>query len=366
MKVNVTKNLIGMEDLLLGTGFATQQRGPSGTAPVNITRINGSIFPYDDTKTMKQKFDVLEARMDTLPVVVDQDGNLLTGYINSSVQDLNLTGRLWRKDFGLTAAIYYGQELMFEYDKVLGNLVIPADTNYIAGDNAVRSEFQAADTIINTTLTNLTSSLKGGAFLEANNGPSELVKLDTLGRLPALDGSQLTNINIIPIGATIMVFHAGVEANWLDCDGSAISRSTYGELFAKIGITYGPGDGSTTFNLPDMRAMFPRGLDAGKAIDTGRTLGSTQDDSVKAHTHLAGTLVASSNGGHTHTVEREGSGQGGQRPAAANIDVNKVPLTLNTSNAGAHTHTITGATASEGGAETRPKNIAVRFLIRVK
>lgn len=48
-----------------------------------------------------------------------------------------------------------------------------------------------------------------------------------------------------------------VPDGWLVCDGSAVSRSTYSSLFAAIGTTYGPGDGSTTFNLPDTTGAWP-------------------------------------------------------------------------------------------------------------
>lgn len=76
---------------------------------------------------------------------------------------------------------------------------------------------------------------------------------------------------------TVLPF-AGSSAptGWLLCDGSAVSRSSYPNLFAKIGTTYGAGDGTTTFNLPDTRGEFIRGLDAGRGIDAGRVLGSAQ------------------------------------------------------------------------------------------
>lgn len=69
-------------------------------------------------------------------------------------------------------------------------------------------------------------------------------------------------------------------SGWLLCDGSAVSRTAYAELFAAISTTYGTGDGSTTFNLPDMRGRAPVGLDNIGGTDAGRlsvanTLGGT-------------------------------------------------------------------------------------------
>lgn len=64
---------------------------------------------------------------------------------------------------------------------------------------------------------------------------------------------------------------------WLKANGAAISRTTYAALFAAIGATFGAGDGSTTFNLPDLRGQFPRGWDDGRGVDAGRAFGSAQE-----------------------------------------------------------------------------------------
>lgn len=58
-----------------------------------------------------------------------------------------------------------------------------------------------------------------------------------------------------------MIMYASntIPANWLECNGAAISRTTYATLFAAIGTTWGNGNGSTTFNLPETRGLFPRG-----------------------------------------------------------------------------------------------------------
>ena len=56
-----------------------------------------------------------------------------------------------------------------------------------------------------------------------------------------------------------MYASSNIPTNWLECNGAAISRTTYSALFAAIGTTWGSGDGSTTFNLPETRGLFPRG-----------------------------------------------------------------------------------------------------------
>lgn len=83
---------------------------------------------------------------------------------------------------------------------------------------------------------------------------------------------------------------------WLAANGVLVSRVTYARLFSRIGTTFGSGDGSTTFGLPDMRGEFVRGWDNGRGVDSGRTLGSWQKGSVIAGDDGIGTVnVASTN-----------------------------------------------------------------------
>lgn len=72
-----------------------------------------------------------------------------------------------------------------------------------------------------------------------------------------------------------------IPAGYLIEDGSAVGRVAYATLFAAIGTTYGAGDGATTFNLPDSRGEFWRGLDLGRGVDAGRVLGAAQGDAIR-------------------------------------------------------------------------------------
>ena len=113
-----------------------------------------------------------------------------------------------------------------------------------------------------------------------------------------------------------------VPTGWLHCDGSEVSRDTYSLLYSKVGDTYGVGDGSTTFNLPDLQDEFIRGSSDTLAV------GNKQDDEFKAHSHVNGGSGTS------------GGGSYGALAGSAKL-----------------------ATSIEGGEETRPRNVAMLYCI---
>ena len=84
-----------------------------------------------------------------------------------------------------------------------------------------------------------------------------------------------------PSGQIAFFAGSSAPAGWLKANGAAVSRTAYAALFAAIGTTYGAGDGSTTFNLPDLRGEFMRGWDDGRGIDRGRAFGSAQGDAIR-------------------------------------------------------------------------------------
>ena len=95
------------------------------------------------------------------------------------------------------------------------------------------------------------------------------------------DGSALTGIVATASGAVSAFAFTSVPTGWLECDGSTVSRTTYSDLFTAIGDTFGAGDGSTTFAIPDLRGEFLRGWDNGRGIDASRALGSFQDQETR-------------------------------------------------------------------------------------
>ena len=80
----------------------------------------------------------------------------------------------------------------------------------------------------------------------------------------------------VPAGAVASFAMNTAPTGWLKANGALVSRTTYANLFAAIGTTFGAGDGSTTFALPDLRGYFTRNWDDGRGIDSGRSFGSLQ------------------------------------------------------------------------------------------
>lgn len=161
----------------------------------------------------------------------------------------------------------------------------------------------------------------------------------------------------VPVGTIITVAKDTAPTGYLKANGALVSRTTYDALFASIGTTFGVGNGSTTFAIPDLRGYFQRAWDDGRGIDTGRVFGSNQADTYLNHSHSGST---DSQGNHSHTVPA-GSSMTGNNDFATSLASGGTKLT---SNAGAHTHTVTVATSTTGGAETRPKNIALLYCIK--
>jgi microcystin-dependent protein len=130
---------------------------------------------------------------------------------------------------------------------------------------------------------------------------------------------------------------------YFECDGTEIERDLYPELFSAIGTTFGVGDGSTTFALPDLRGEFVRGWDNGRGVDVGRGVGSSQLDALQSHSHEL-------------TAYRD------------YIDLNGVARRFSIeSDASAHaTDSLSGGAdySARSATETRPRNIALMYCIK--
>lgn len=137
----------------------------------------------------------------------------------------------------------------------------------------------------------------------------------------------------IPPGTVMYFPQATAPSGFLKANGAAISRTTYSSLFSAIGVAFGQGDGTTTFNIPDLRGEFIRGFDDGRKVDDKRVLGSFQDESFKSHSH-----------NYTQGLSKGGGGAPANEPAFVfSRQIN---------------------TGAVGGSETRPRNVALLACIK--
>ena len=123
----------------------------------------------------------------------------------------------------------------------------------------------------------------------ATYGSSTQIPVLAINAKGQVTSASETAVSGVPVGAVQFVAMNTAPTGWLKANGAAISRTTYASLFAATGTTFGVGDGSTTFNVPDLRGEFPRGWDDARGIDSGRAFGSAQTDSMQGHGHAIAT-----------------------------------------------------------------------------
>jgi microcystin-dependent protein len=176
----------------------------------------------------------------------------------------------------------------------------------------------------------------------------------------------------VPSGAVQYFAMATAPLGWLKANGALISRVTYADLFTAIGTTFGAGDGSTTFGLPDLRGEFVRGFDDSRGVDTGRAFGVSQAAEILNHTHSGTT---STTGDHSHGAlapNNDTESYASQGWPSGNVHngfrtTNRIGVLRNgiIEATGAHAHTITtGNPSTGGGTETRPRNVALLACIK--
>ena len=224
------------------------------------------------------------------------------------------------------------------------------------------SNFTDSDTWVQ--LTNQETELRYATKSEAETGSLSRVIMS-----PFTTRSAINEFGI-PIGGMIDWPGSSLpNSNWTWADGRELSRTNYSQCFAEIGTTYGAGNGSTTFNVPNVNGgRFVRG---GNASQRGQTGG--QDSfrltgaNMPAHTHNSGSLRTNTAGRHSHTYRRSGTssvrGQGSENASRTISDT--------TSTNGDHSHSITGTTGSSGrttpdAIDNRPAYITIPKIIKIR
>ena len=163
----------------------------------------------------------------------------------------------------------------------------------------------------------------------------------------------------LPIGTIISYSSIITPKGFMICDGSTVSRTTYASLFSVYGTTFGAGDGSTTFNLPDLRGEFIRGFDDGRGVDTGRVLGSEQLDSLQSFnlSDAANDSAGSTTTSFYQAQTNEEYSIGSKPNPNDSVIVRNI--------AGASGYTPVVPVNARVSSETRPRNVALVYLIKV-
>jgi microcystin-dependent protein len=239
------------------------------------------------------------------------------------------------------------------------------EINFLDGALAgtqVASKAVVADSNTNTGVSKVTQLHVGASGSEVqmtseatNSAP--MIR-DSSGRVKVTDLLNSAGASLLtPTGSVLMWATSSAPSGWLELDGSAVSRTTYADLFAVISDDYGNGDGSTTFNLPDMRGQFARGWDNTAGTDpdaTGRTdrgdgttgdnVGTKQGHALEVHSHTSSVNMQTFPGSGGTINEDAGT-------------------TVKNQNLSAVIDGTTGATTSAN--ETRPTNIGLMFIIKI-
>lgn len=163
----------------------------------------------------------------------------------------------------------------------------------------------------------------------------------------------------VPTGAILDYAGATAPEGFLACDGAAVSRTTHARLYAAIGDTWGAGDGSTTFNVPDLRRRVRIGSGGSGTPTIGADVGDAGGSEthtltaaeIPSHTHAAGALKTVAAGTHRHELAQFDTSRSSTGVRRRIIDIHldtRVSDDPPMGEAGSHTHTVAGTTGAAG------------------
>lgn len=271
---------------------------------------------------------------DTLTVLRGQEGTSARAWVGGDILELRVTANVFNS-YAQTAA-----DQTFSGD------------NTFSGTNA----FSGATTLSGANTLSGATTVSGAASFTNTVGFSVSPTVPTA---PFGDSSgkaastQFVTANaVLPGSIIIWPGPYGLPSGYMLCNGQAVSRTTYAALFAAIGDFYGPGDGTTTFNLPNLGGRMPMG--SGGVYTVGGT-GGTKDAVIVAHSH------AVIDPGHAHTVTATANGGGfsGVYPGASGGS------TVVTSNTGSSSTGITiNSTGVNGTDMNLPPFMVLNFVIK--
>lgn len=169
--------------------------------------------------------------------------------------------------------------------------------------------------------------------------------------------TAIETIESSPSGTIVAFGGTTPPAGWLLCNGQTVSRSTYSSLYAVVGNSFGSGDGSTTFHLPDLRGRFLRGLDGTANIDPDKASRTAMNSGGNTG-NLIGSIQTDAFQGHKHRMTYHNNPGGSEMPGANTVG-------------GSSDTTMSGVVISDGtngtprtANETRPVNAYVNYIIK--
>ena len=176
------------------------------------------------------------------------------------------------------------------------------------------------------------------------------------------DGANLTGIEGIPTATIVPWSSSSVPSGFLECNGAAVSRSTYAALFAIVGTTYGAGDGASTFNVPDLQDNVAIGKSGTK------NLGSTGGANTVASTGNVGgstanaTLSTSQLASHSHSfISLNAAFSSGPYPG--HEGPRRTTTTNNTGSGTGHSHNMSASFSGHSTSVVQPY-LAVIYIIK--
>ena len=270
----------------INIGASTPGTGAFSALTVDNVAIDGATIGHtDDTDLITVASGVVTVAGELSATTLDINGTNIT----STAAELNILD-------GVTAT---ASELNLIDGSSAGTIVNSKAVIYGSSGEVNATTLQIAGTSITSTAAEIN-------VLDGYTGSvTELNYLDTLhatgvtsSEFDFLDGvtsNIQTQINtIMPSGVLMPYGGSSAPTGFLLCDGSAVSRSTYADLFSAIGTTYGAGNGSTTFNIPDLRGRVIAGQD-----DMG---GSSANRLTNQSGGLNGDTLGGTGGSETHTL----------------------------------------------------------------
>lgn len=214
------------------------------------------------------------------------------------------------------------------------------------------------------------------SFVNGDMADASQVNANFTAVKTAVDAQDVKLVQLVPAGVILPFGGTTAPTGYLLCNGQAVSRTGNAALFAAIGTSFGSGDGSTTFNVPDLRGRFLRGVDSVNGAggndpddaartamttggNTGNAVGSVQGHQYGSHDHGGGN--------HSHGFWNNGSAS--MYVAGTAGDARFRPLTVenntNYNNPGLGINYSGNVIAANGGNETRPVNASVNYIIKL-